>query len=228
MPPMQLPERVLCLVTALDPGDDPARLLSSISAAVRGGVNMIQVQAPDLERTDFFNLAAEVVEIIGEDALVVINDRVDVALAVDAGGVQLGEHGPAVKAARRVGGDDWLIGRSVHSLGGAKKAEIDLADYLLLGTLYETASHLDQSGVAIDLLNEVVASVQLPIIGIGSINPERAGAVVSAGARGVAVIDAILGSDDPERAAANLRIAIEKVGSDHVPPISDGNQRKTS
>ena len=101
MPQMQLPERVLCLVTALDPGDDPARLLSSISAAVRGGVNMIQVQAPDLERTDFFNLAAEVVEIIGEDALVVINDRVDVALAVDAGGVQLGEHGPAVKAARR-------------------------------------------------------------------------------------------------------------------------------
>ena len=85
MPPMQLPERVLCLVTALDPGDDTAILLSSISAAVRGGVNMIQVQAPDLERTDFFNLAAEVVETIGEDALVVINDRVDVALAVDAG-----------------------------------------------------------------------------------------------------------------------------------------------
>jgi thiamine-phosphate pyrophosphorylase len=228
MPPLPLPKRVLCLVTALDPGEDSAILLSSISAAVRGGVNMIQVRAPELERTDFFNLAAAVIETIGDDALVVIDNRVDVALAVDAGGVQLGERGPAVKAARRVGGDDWLIGRSVHSLDGATKAEMDLADYLLLGTIYETTSHPGQLGVGIDLLNEVAASVQLPIIGIGGINPERAAAVVSAGARGVAVIGAILGSDDPERAAANLRTAIEKAVSDQVPPISDGNQRTKS
>jgi thiamine-phosphate pyrophosphorylase len=225
---MPLPERVLCLVTALDPGGDSASLLSSINAAVRGGVNMIQVRAPQLERTEFFNLAAAVMETIGEDALVVISNRVDVALAVDAGGVQLGERGPAVKAARRVGGDDWLIGRSVHSREGAMKAETDLADYLVLGTIYETASHPDQPGVGIGLLNEVTASVRLPIIGIGGINPERAAAVVSAGARGVAVIGAILGSDDPERAAANLRTAIEEAVPDQVPTISEGIQRTKS
>lgn len=228
MPPMPLPERVLCLVTALDPGVDSASLLSSISAAVRGGVNMVQVRAPELERTDFFNLAAAVMETIGEGALVVINNRVDVALAVDAGGVQLGERGPAVKAARRVGGDDWLIGRSVHSLDGAMKAETNLADYLLLGTLYETASHPGQPGAGVGLLSEIAASVQLPIIGIGGINPERAAAVVSAGARGVAVIGAILGSDDPERAAANLRTAIEEAVPDQVPNISEGSQRTKS
>ena len=225
---MPLPERVLCLVTALDPGVDSASLLSSITAAVRGGVNMIQVRAPELERTEFFNLAAAVMETIGDDALVVINNRVDVALAVDAGGVQLGERGPAVKAARRVGGDDWLIGRSVHSLEGSLKAETDLADYLLLGTLYETMSHPGQPGAGIGLLSEVAASVQLPIIGIGGIDPERATAVVSAGARGVAVIGGILGSDDPERAAANLRTAIEEAVPDQTAQISEGSQRTKS
>jgi len=214
MPLLSLPERVLCLVTALGPGEDSATLLGSIRSAVRGGVNMIEVRAPELERTDFFNLAAAVSETVGEDALLVINNRVDVALAVDAGGVQLGERGLAVKAARRVGGDDWLIGRSVHSRDGATKAETDFADYLLLGTLYETASYPGQPGVGIELLNEVAASVQLPIIGIGGINPERAALVMSAGARGVAVTGAILGSRDPERAAAHLRGAIEEAVSD--------------
>jgi len=225
---MPLPERVLCLVTALDPGEDSVSLLNSIDAAVRGGVNMIQVRAPELERTDFFNLAAAVMETVEDDALVVINNRIDVALAVDAGGVQMGERGPAVKAARRVGGDDWLIGRSVHSLDGAMKAELDLADYLLLGTIYETASHRGQPVAGVGLINEVAASAQLPIIGIGGINPERAAAVVSAGARGVAVIGAILNSHDPERAAANLRTAIEEAVPDQFPQISEGSQRTKS
>jgi thiamine-phosphate pyrophosphorylase len=79
--------------------------------------------------------------------------------------------------------------------------------------------------VGIDLISEVAASVQLPIIGIGGINPERAADVMSAGARGVAVIGAILGSDDPERAAANLRTAIEEAVQDRVPRNSEGNQR---
>jgi thiamine-phosphate diphosphorylase len=108
------------------------------------------------------------------------------------------------------------------------KAETNLADYLLLGTLYETASHPGQPGAGVGLLSEIAASVQLPIIGIGGINPERAAAVVSAGARGVAVIGAILGSDDPERAAANLRTAIEEAVPDQVPNISEGSQRTKS
>ena len=101
---MQLPTRVLCLVTALNPGDHPGALLASVRAAVRGGVNVVQVRAPELERTEFFNLAASVVETVNGDALVLVNNRVDVALAVDAAGVQLGERGTAVTAARRVGG----------------------------------------------------------------------------------------------------------------------------
>ncbi len=128
MPLKPLPERVLCLVTALDPDEDPEPLLTTVRAAVRGGVNMVQVRAPELERTMFFNLSASVIEAVGDDALVVINNRVDVALAVDAGGIQLGKRGPAVKAARRVGGDDWQIGRSVHSVGDAIKAQEDQAD----------------------------------------------------------------------------------------------------
>jgi thiamine-phosphate pyrophosphorylase len=209
MSPMPLPERVLCLVTALDPCEDPTSLLVMIRAAIRGGVNMIQVRAPELERTEFFNLSASVMETVGDDALVLINNRVDVALAVDASGVQLGERGPAVKAARNLGGDDWVIGRSVHSLEGAQKAESDQADFLMLGTIYETTSHPGQKGAGLDLVRNVAGRVGMPIIGIGGVNPERAADVVSAGAIGVAVIGGILRADDPERAAADLRKSIE-------------------
>ncbi len=212
-----LPRRVLCLVTALDPGEDPAPLLASVSAAVRGGANMIQVRAPELERTAFFNLAASVVETVGDDALVIINNRVDVALAVSAAGVQLGERGPAVKAARRFRGNEWLIGRSVHSPEGALKAESDLVDFLVLGTIYETVSHPGQSGAGPELISEITATVGTPVIGIGGINVERAAAVVSAGARGIAVIGAILHAEDPERAAAELRKAIEDAKPDGQP-----------
>ncbi|MBT3942567.1 MAG: thiamine phosphate synthase, partial [Chloroflexi bacterium] len=81
MPLISLPERVLCLITALDPGEDSGSLLATVRSAVRGGVNMVQVRAPELERTAFFNLAAEVMESVGDDAVVIINNRVDVALA---------------------------------------------------------------------------------------------------------------------------------------------------
>lgn len=213
---MQLPTRVLCLVTALDPGDDPGPLLTSVRAAVRGGVNVVQVRAPELERTAFFNLAASVVETVDGEALILINNRVDVALAVDAGGVQLGGRGPAVTAARRVGGPEWLIGRSVHSAEGALRAQKDGADFLLLGTLYATSSHPGVAGAGPGLVSEVAEQVRIPIIGIGGIDAERASEVVSAGARGVAVIGAILRAGDPERAAADLRAAIEEEEPDRT------------
>ena len=209
---MQLPTRVLCLVTALNPGDHPGALLASVRAAVRGGVNVVQVRAPELERTEFFNLAASVVETVNGDALVLVNNRVDVALAVDAAGVQLGERGTAVTAARRVGGTDWLIGRSVHSVEGALKAEKNGADFLLLGTLYETPSHPGVAGAGPGLVKQVSSEVVIPVIGIGGIDAIRAADVVSAGAQGVAVIGAILRAEDPERAAAELRAAIEEAG----------------
>ncbi len=209
MPRISLPERILCLVTALDPDEDPTSLLAAVGLAVRGGVNMVQVRAPELERTAFFNLAAEVMESVGDDAVVIINNRVDVALAVDAGGVQLGERGPAVNAARRMGGDEWQIGRSVHSVEGAVKAQADQADFLLLGTLFETNSHPGQRGDGLDLVRQVGETVNLPIIGTGGINLERAREVMAAGAKGVAISSAILSADDPEQAAAELKQEIE-------------------
>ena len=214
MPRTPLPERVLCLVTALEHGEDPAALHEVIGAAIRGGANMIQVRAPGLERTEFFHFAASVMETVGDDALVTINYRVDVALAVGASGVQLGERRTAVKAARNLGGDRWLIGRSVHSVQGAQKANSDGADFLVLGTLYETVSHPRQKAAGVGLVRDVAQSVDTPIIGIGGINPQRAAGVVAAGGIGVAVIGAILLAKDPERAAAELRNAIEDAEPD--------------
>lgn len=208
-PEIRLPPRVLCLVTALAPGDNPAGLLESVQAAVRGGVNMVQVRAPGLERTAFFNLAASVMEAVGEETLVIVNNRVDVALAIDAGGVQLDERGPAERAARRVGGPEWLIGRTVTSVEAALKAQQDGADFLLLGDVSRIPSHPGQADGGTGLTRRVVAEVSLPVIAFGEIDAQHGAEILSTGACGVAVCVTILGSAEPEKAAAALRAAIE-------------------
>lgn len=203
-----LPDRVLCLVTAVPSAGRDETLLAAIDGAVRGGADMVQVRAPGLAVSDLLELATEVVARVGRRALVIINDRVDVALAVGAAGVQLGEQGLTVSAAREAAADRLLIGRSVHSAEGAEQATAAGADFLVLGTVFTSISHPGRTGAGVDLVRRAASVTRLPLLGIGGITPGNAGDVVAAGARGVAVISAILSAPDPERAARDLRKAI--------------------
>jgi thiamine-phosphate pyrophosphorylase len=134
---------------------------------------------------------------------------VDIALASDADGVQVGASSLPVSVARRLLGDTRLVGCSVHSVEEARQAEADSADYLIVGTVFETASHPGKEPEGLGLVRQVRGAVRIPILGIGGITAANAAQVVQAGADGVAVISALLGVEDPSRAARELRATLE-------------------
>lgn len=200
-----LPRPVLCLVAG-GAAASGLSLIDVIGAAVRGGVNLVQLREKEMPAGDLLQLARDVRRACGNRALLFVNDRVDVAIACGADGVQLGERSLPVDAARALTGDRLLIARSVHSVEGARGAAG--ADLLVLGTIYPSASHPGEPGAGPRLVRNVVRAVSVPVVGIGGITPDNAPEVMAAGAAGVAVVAAILGSTDPYKAASDMRRAI--------------------
>ena len=200
-----IPAPSLCVVTdrTLFP-EGSSHMIRCVEAAVAGGVNIVQLRERDLPGAPLLELAQHLRRITQGTALLVVNERLDVATACGADGVQLGEAGMSVKAARAVVGDDMLIGRSVHSVDGAVTAEEQGADYLVAGTIFASRTHegIDPAGPG--LLTGIARRVHLPILGIGGISIDNIDRVIKAGATGAAVISAILGSDDPEHMAQDM------------------------
>ncbi|MCH7621610.1 MAG: thiamine phosphate synthase [Chloroflexi bacterium] len=205
--PATLPWPCLCLVTDRRLGGDQS-LVSKVARAVAGGVNLVQLREKDLPGRPLLELAGELRTVIGNSAMLLINERVDVAAAARADGVQLGEEALPTKETRIILGPEALIGRSVHSEQGAQMAEAEGADFLLVGTIYATSSHPGHEPAGPELIRRIAASCSLPLIGIGGINEANLGLVLEAGAQGVAVISSILGAPDPEEAARDLRQAM--------------------
>jgi len=180
-----------------------------VSLAVTGGVNAVQLREKDLSGGEVYRTAVTLHSVVRGRTVFLVNDRVDVALACGADGVHLPEDSLPLKAAREIAGLSCIIGRSVHSAEAAARAVEDGADYLIAGTVFETASKPGTPAGGLDLVRAVVEAVQAPVIAIGGITPENAGDVIAAGADGVAVISAILDADDPKGAAERLRAAID-------------------
>ena len=213
-----LPEKILCLVTdrsIFEAGRHPpeARLVDAASKAVSGGVNMVQLREKGLPGRDLLALAREVREVTRKDAVFIVNDRVDIAIASGADGVQLGEQSMPISAARRVAGGELLIGRSVHDLYGAEDAEHEGANFLVVGTIFQSRSHPGLAAAGTKLIREIRERVSIPLVGIGGITPANAERVFDAGAKGVAVIGAILDAVDHRKAAEKLSDALGLVGS---------------
>ena len=207
MLPTTLPWPCLCLVTdrrlvGLE------TLVSQVAQAVAGGVNLVQLREKDLSGRALLKLASELRAAIGHSALLQINERVDVAAAARADGVQLGEDALPAKAAREILGPEALIGRSVHSEQGAQLAEAEGADFLLVGAMYATSSHPGHEPAGPELIKRIAASCSIPLMGIGGINEANLGPILEAGAQGVAVISSILAAPDPEQAARSLSQAM--------------------
>ena len=203
----QLHTPCLCLVTdrkRTKSGD----VAATVAASLEGGVGMVQLREKDMPPFELLRLARSLRTVMKGRALLVVNDRVDIAMLAGADGIQLGETALDVSDVRKLVGPDMLIGRSVHSEVGAVDAECQGADYLVLGTVFETASHPDGRIGGLDLVRDVTASVGIPVLGIGGISAANAASVIAAGASGVAVITAITMSDDPQSAASDLSTAI--------------------
>jgi thiamine-phosphate pyrophosphorylase len=181
-------------------------LVSVIDAALASGVRAVQLREKDLGGRELFILAEAVKNSCARyGAKLFINDRVDVALAVDADGVQLGAASMPIGAAREILGSQKLIGASIHSLEEAKSVERLGADFVVFGPVYFTpskAAYGDPQGVK--RLKEIVEKISLPVYAIGGINLEGIDAVRGAGARGVALISAVIGVADPAAAAKEL------------------------
>lgn len=136
-------------------------------------------------------------------AWLIVNDRIDVAMAVRANGVQLGARSLAVTDARALLGAGAHIGRSVHDPADAVQAETDGADFVVLGTIYETASHAGRAPAGTQLVRATVDRTVLPVIAIGGITPERIAEIQAAGAYGAAVLGGVWRAGDPAAAAAD-------------------------
>lgn len=199
-----LPEPCLCLVTnrnLVTSGD----LVRLVSLAVDGGVNMVQLREKDLPADQLSELASELLETMGTRASLILNGRAELVGEVGAHGVQLGEEAMRVENLRELLPPGARIGRSVHSVEGALNATSEGADFLVVGTMYASATHPGVPPGGPALMRAVAQDCCLPLIGIGGIAGNNLGEVISAGASGVAVIRSILAVADPYAAAQELK-----------------------
>ena len=177
-----------------------------VEQAFEGGVKAIQLREKDLGGKELFALAERLKRLCSRyHASLFVNDRIDVALAVDADGIQLGSSSMPVGAARELVGDKKLIGSSTHSLKEASAAERAGADFLLFGPVYFTPSKAAYGKpLGLEPLKEVVEKISLPVYVIGGIKPENIGATKRAGARGVALVSAVMGAEEPCAASREI------------------------
>lgn len=180
-----------------------------VAQAVDGGVNVVQLREKDLPTADLYDLAVTLHAIVRGRALLLVNDRLDIALAAGADGAHLPERSLPSQKVWDLAGDACLVGRSVHSVEAARRADADGVDYVQVGTVYETSSKPGAAAAGTNLVAAVCEAVRVPVIGVGGITGENAGAVMEAGADGVALIGAIMDAGDPTQAARELRDAID-------------------
>jgi thiamine-phosphate pyrophosphorylase len=183
-----------------------------VDGALAGGIDVIQVREKHRSAREQLAVANRLREPTREaEVPLVVNDRVDVAVAADADGVHLGDDDLPVEVARDQLGSDALIGRSVSTVEAAREAEAAGAEYLGVGAIYATDSKdvpEEEHDIGLDVVRDIDAAVDIPFVGIGGITPENAAEVVAAGADGVAVISAITTADDVEAATRSLAEAV--------------------
>lgn len=178
-------------------------LVTAVEEALKGGVKSIQLREKDLGIREMLDMAYKLRDITGRyNAKLFINDRVDIALAVGADGVHLGQSSMPAYAAKKASRGKLIAGVSAHSLAEAREAERDGADFITFGPVYKTPSKLKYGEpVGTDALNKACNSVSIPVFAIGGIKTENIKPVLDSGAYGAAVISAILGSADIKHAA---------------------------
>jgi len=182
-------------------------LAAAVAAAIDGGVTMVQIREKEASTGEFYRIALDVQAVTRARGIpLVVNDRLDIALAIGAEGLHIGQSDMPLAAARAVAGGRLFIGVSAATVEEALAAEREGADYLGVGPLFPTGSKADAGeAIGLDRLRAIAAAVRIPLVGIGGINPENVRSVRESGAAGLAVISAILSQDDITAAARRLR-----------------------
>ena len=185
-----------------------ATLGEAVEQAILGGCTMVQLREKEMSSADFYDSAKEIKQITDQyDIPLIVNNRVDIALAVDAAGVHVGQSDIPAYAARKIIGEKRLLGVSVSSVGEAVLALNDGADYLGVGAMFPTKTKKDAEIVSIPELCAIRRAVDIPLVVIGGINQTNAARFRDLGVDGLAVVSAIIAQPDIRRAASELKRA---------------------
>lgn len=180
-------------------------LEEAVEQAVRGGCTVVQLREKDCSSFDFFKTASNVKKITDRYQIpLIINDRADIALAVDADGVHIGQSDLPCETVRRIIGDDKIIGVSAGTVEEAIQAKKDGADYLGVGAMYATDTKKDADVTSMNELKRIREAVDLPIVVIGGINKNTAVNFKGTGIDGLAVVSAVIAAEDIQSAAEEL------------------------
>lgn len=181
-------------------------LTEAVEQAILGGCTMIQLREKELSSLEFYNQAVAVKQVTDKYHIpLIINDRIDIAMAVQATGVHIGQHDLPAAAVRKVIGENMLLGVSASSIAEAIQAQQDGADYLGVGAMFPTGTKTDADSVSMEELQKIRAAVSLPIVVIGGINKGNAGRFKPMGIDGLAVVSAIIAQSDIKAAATELK-----------------------
>ena len=181
------------------------KLIAAIEESIKGGAGIIQLREKNISSREFLNIAEEVKQITDKyDIPLIINDRIDIALAVNASGVHLGQEDMPCKKARKILGKDMIIGVSAHNLEEALKAQEDGADYIGCGAVFTTTTKSDTTNIEISDIKRIKESIKIKMVAIGGINEENISKLQGTGIDGVAVVSAILSKENIKKATEEL------------------------
>ncbi|MEI8121476.1 MAG: thiamine phosphate synthase [bacterium] len=197
-----------------------------VKAALAGGVKLIQLREKDMPIREYVKLAHGIREMTARaGALLIINDRVDVALATKADGVHLGQDDFPVCEARNLG-PDLIIGVSTHSIEEALRAQEDGASYINIGPIYQTGTKVwDGAFLGLDGLQAMASVTRIPFSVMGGIKMTHIPGLLRAGARTIALVTAVTGAPDPEAAAREL---LNMINAGSLPALPKGHFPETA
>lgn len=183
----------------------PRTLLEQTEAALKGGATLIQLRDKQSNGRELFEIAVAMKKICHKyGAPLIINDRLDIALAAEADGVHLGQNDLPLESVRSFLPEDFIVGVSAHTVKEAQEALHNGASYIGIGAAFPTGSKGDADVVGVSRIGEIIKAVSIPAVGIGGITGKNVKDVMAAGVDGVAVISAIVSSEDIEEAARHF------------------------
>jgi thiamine-phosphate pyrophosphorylase len=199
-----------------DSGLSKKGTLSDVQDAVFSGCKIVQYREKNKSTKEMISEALQIKAICGDDAIFLVNDRIDVALAVDADGVHIGQDDMPIGVAREILGADKIIGLTVHDIHEAIEAENSGADYVGLSPIFDTATKSDAGkGIGTGRIMDVKNAISIPIVAIGGINKENCRDVIENGADSLVAISAVVCSDDVQRETkefiATIRETLDRI-----------------
>ena len=210
---MKITEGALLLYAVTDRSFLNGRtLISQVECAIRGGATCIQLREKNLGYDEFLKEAVEMKELCRKYNIpLIINDNVDIAVKSGADGVHIGQNDMDIKTARKILGDDMIIGASARNVSIALKAEADGADYIGCGAVFGTDTKSDALTISPDILRNIAHAVSIPVVAIGGVKKSNITKLEKTGIAGAAIVSGIFAAEDIERECREIRSILNTV-----------------